>query len=101
MTKKGPTPTDGSTDQPTDPPAAEPERASRRRWSWSWVPAATVIAMSVLALYLGVRFVDRAGDESQPLTNLEQTFFGVYTLLVGAAISWLVTHYYAHKETQE
>ena len=70
-----------------------------RGWAARHVAVLAIVAAAAVAAYLGYLFLSRSSDK--PFSNLEQTFFGAYTLFLGAAISWLTTHVYAKKETAE
>ncbi|MDQ1685005.1 MAG: hypothetical protein QOC82_1742, partial [Frankiaceae bacterium] len=68
--------------------------------TWRAIPVLMSLAGLTLAIWLGVHFVDRADDTAKPLTQLEQLFFGIYTLVVGAALSWMASAFYAARQTQ-
>lgn len=104
MTKAGPQKVEVD-EVPMHVPAGAPgggvskgRRALRFAGDWSLV--GLLGGAVLLVVYLFRLFLDRASNEADPLSNLEQTFFGTFTLFVGAGLSWVVSHHYARRETR-
>ena len=84
--------------------ASQPRPYARNRrgvFTWRALPAVVVLLALALAVSMLVIFVNRAGDPQHPLSQLEQMFFGIYSVLVGIVASWLVSAYYAGHQARD
>jgi DNA-binding protein H-NS len=68
---------------------------------WRVLPVLLAVFFSVLALDLLGRFVERAGDAENPITELELMFFSILTLAAGSGLSWLISAYYARGQARD
>ncbi|MDQ1103802.1 hypothetical protein [Nocardioides zeae] len=106
-----------SEQQPAGQPAGQPDKnagkgksgsgeggpgktAAAARTFAKWGPVVLLVA----GAYIGVRvmdtFIGKAASE-EPLTTLEQTFFGLYSVVLGGGLSWLVTHFYSRRDAHQ
>ncbi|MEU8047002.1 hypothetical protein AB0I85_21100 [Micromonospora echinofusca] len=84
---------------PRMPPS--PQKQSKTLFGWQALPYLLVALSVVLAGWLSFYYIQRAGDQANPPSQLEQALFGIFSLAAGAILSWLTSAYYSSRQARD